>query len=287
VKSPSAVSLSARKRNSSSFHLALARALALFFGGFSLLNLAGEWRLPGFDATLWWLDLRTLPLALARLLLASVAIFLIGFGVRPVMRTWRRRVTRAAAGLALFVALVNVAGFYRLLWQGDIQTGMPVPFSLFVAVAFVLILRSTLARPAALDSGCGWLRVSAGLAGCLVIFPLAQVICFGKTDYRRPADVVVVFGARVFADGTLSDALADRVRIGCQLYLDGYAEKISSPAVWATARFMRRRRCGAWPWRSGCLRTPLCSTAPDSTRRLRCETPQPCSHSRARDAFSP
>lgn len=38
--------------------LAFSRALALFLGGFSLLNLAGELRFPGFDANHWWIDFR-------------------------------------------------------------------------------------------------------------------------------------------------------------------------------------------------------------------------------------
>lgn len=62
--------------------------------------------------------------------------------------------------------------------------------------------------------------------GCAVIFPLAQMICFGKTEYQRPADVAVVFGARVYADGRPSDALADRVRTGCYLYRDGLINKL-------------------------------------------------------------
>ena len=49
------------------------------------------------------------------------------------------------------------------------------------------------------------------------------MFCFGKTDYRRRADAIVVFGARVYEDGRLSDALADRVRTGCKLYQDGLA----------------------------------------------------------------
>lgn len=40
---------------------AAARALALCLGCFSLLNLIGNFRLPGFDANLWWIDLRALP----------------------------------------------------------------------------------------------------------------------------------------------------------------------------------------------------------------------------------
>jgi len=52
------------------------------------------------------------------------------------------------------------------------------------------------------------------------------MFCFGKTDYRRPADVVVVLGARVYADGHPSDALADRVRTACQLYRSGLVKKL-------------------------------------------------------------
>ncbi|MBI3919782.1 MAG: YdcF family protein [Armatimonadetes bacterium] len=61
---------------------------------------------------------------------------------------------------------------------------------------------------------------------CMVGFPLAQIYCFGKTDYRRPADAVVVFGARAFKNGHCSRALRDRVRTGCQLYLDGLAHTL-------------------------------------------------------------
>ena len=35
---------------------ALPRGLAMFLGGFTLLNLLGEFRLAGFDANLWWIE---------------------------------------------------------------------------------------------------------------------------------------------------------------------------------------------------------------------------------------
>jgi len=57
---------------------------------------------------------------------------------------------------------------------------------------------------------------------CAVIFPVAQMICFGLTDYRRPADAIVVFGAGISPDGTPSLALCDRVRTGCLLYKQGW-----------------------------------------------------------------
>ena len=62
------------------------------------------------------------------------------------------------------------------------------------------------------------------LAVCAVAFPLAQMYCYGNTDYRREADVVVVFGCRVYKDGTPSDALKERVQTACRLYLEGYVE---------------------------------------------------------------
>ena len=38
--------------------------------------------------------------------------------------------------------------------------------------------------------------------------------------------MIVVFGARAYADGSCSDALADRVRTACQLYREGYAPRL-------------------------------------------------------------
>ena len=52
------------------------------------------------------------------------------------------------------------------------------------------------------------------------------MLCFGKTDYHRPADIAVVLGCRVYADGRPSDALKDRVRTACQLYRDGLARRL-------------------------------------------------------------
>src|SRR5206468_3041201 len=63
----------------------------------------------------------------------------------------------------------------------------------------------------------------ATFIGCLLVFPLAQIIFFGHTDYRRRADAIVVFGARAYASGKPSPLLADRVRTACELYHEGYA----------------------------------------------------------------
>src|SRR5687767_693921 len=56
--------------------------------------------------------------------------------------------------------------------------------------------------------------------------PLAQIIFFGHTDYRRRADAIVVFGARAYADGRPSDALADRTLTAVELYRKGLAARL-------------------------------------------------------------
>ena len=66
-------------------------------------------------------------------------------------------------------------------------------------------------------------------ASCVMsglLFPIAQMACFGMTDYRRNADVIVVFGAKVHEDGHLSSILEERVRTGCELYHQGLAHQI-------------------------------------------------------------
>jgi len=202
------------------------RALALFFGGFSLLNLLGSFRLRGFDANLWWIDLRVFPEFPATLFLLLASLCLISFAIRPPQSRWRRGLTAAIVGAVMIATLWNVVEFYYLLAHGRLRPWLPVPFSLLVFAALGWILRVNL-RPAPPVLATRMpLRVLAAFGVCLVSFPLAQIICFGNTDYRRPADVAVVFGARAYADGRPSDALADRVRTACQLYRDGLVKKL-------------------------------------------------------------
>jgi uncharacterized SAM-binding protein YcdF (DUF218 family) len=52
------------------------------------------------------------------------------------------------------------------------------------------------------------------------------MLTFGPTRYDRPAECAVVFGARVWNDGTPSDALADRVDESVRLYHAGRVRKL-------------------------------------------------------------
>lgn len=201
-----------------------ARGLATFAGGFGLLNVLGELRHPGFDANLWWIDLRPMPVWGTRGFLAFASVLLLAYGIRPRCGRLRRVVTIFVTLGLLAFTVSNSVRFFVLTANGDIAAGFPVPFSLFVAAALAAVL-ATMLRPGCRDiggrSGAEWAAIGSGVAMCLIGFPVAQMFCFGLTDYRRPADAAVVFGARVYADGRPSLAVADRVRTGCTLYRQG------------------------------------------------------------------
>jgi vancomycin permeability regulator SanA len=202
-----------------------ARGIALFLGGFALLNVLGGFRSAGFDANLWWIDLRWLPAALGHGFLLLSALCLVAFAVRPAGSGWRRSLSLfCTAGLGL-LSLVNVVQFYVLLARGAIKAGLPVPLALLVCVAAAGVFAG-MRQAVAPASWKGLPSVVAVCLACMVAFPLAQMFCFGKTDYRRAADVAVVLGARVYADGWPSDALADRVRTACALYRQGLVPKL-------------------------------------------------------------
>ncbi len=201
------------------------RGVALFLGVFTLLNILGELRYPGFDANIWWIDFRFVDEWFGRSVLALAAVFMLAFVAKPQLSGWRRTATLVLTIILYLVCIYNVVVFYVLLAKGRI-TGIWIPFSLFVSMSMEVVgIAVVVKRPPG-----GWRRerliTLVVLLFCGVGFAVAQMFCFGKTDYRRQADVIVVFGARVYADGRLSDALADRVRTGCDLSLEGLADRI-------------------------------------------------------------
>ncbi|HEY5915020.1 MAG TPA: YdcF family protein [Verrucomicrobiae bacterium] len=207
-------------------HGVAARGLALFLGCFTLLNLAACLRPPGFDANLWWIDLRGLPLSCAHAGLLILAVLLVCFALRPPRPGLRRLLTLLFVAALCLVALVNSAQFFVLLARGNIRAAIPVPLSFLFAAGLLLILYAAARTPARAQNRHQAFSVALIAAVCAVLFPLLQMFCFGKTDYRRPADAAIVLGARAYADGRPSDALADRVRTACELYRAGLARKL-------------------------------------------------------------
>ena len=206
---------------------AAARGLALLLGAFCLLNVLGELRNPGFHANLWWIDLRFANRAVNKSLMVAAGVGLILFAARPrfaPLRGW---------GLGLILALLISAAafnwwtFHRLVTAHVVQSRAIVPLSAVVVciLAFILwglVFRSRSVASKLLDRAA----MISTVALAALLFPLAQMYCFGMTDYRRPADFILVFGCHVNADGRLSMALADRVTAGVELYHAGFADRL-------------------------------------------------------------
>jgi uncharacterized SAM-binding protein YcdF (DUF218 family) len=157
---------------------------------------------------------------------------------------WGRIAALAVVAATAALCVYDSISFYRLLAAGAIRSSMPLPMSLVLAVLLIAWAMLTLRRhglrrpsPAGAD-GAAVTRhpairrvgLAAGLAACYCIVGLGLILCeiltFGATDYRRPADAIVVFGAGVYSDGTPSQALYDRTRTGCLLYQQGLAKSL-------------------------------------------------------------
>ena len=205
--------------------LASSRAFSLFLGGFTLLNLLAEWRSPGLDLNLWWVDLRPLPGWVAGPLLVVAGVCLVGYGVGKGGRRFGAVASVTTAGLLLGAGL-NARQYYQLRDSGALYSASAVPFSLLLVGAFTLVWVAMVVAWGEELPRPGKALVAIVFLLALVGFPVAQVCCFGTTDYRRPADVMVVFGAKAYANNTCSAALADRVRTGCALYRQGLAPRI-------------------------------------------------------------
>ncbi len=173
----------------------IRRAIALCLGAYTLLSL------PGHE-NLWWIDTRPLP----QWLLAIPGVVLCVHGA---LGRWRKAFTFTAACL-MVVAIVNVLHFYALYAQ-RLDAGVPVPFSAVVLALLVLMLAAPETRRPRLAAIAVAIALAAGL-------PLCQVFFYGYTRHARRADVIVVFGARCYADGTPSQSLVDRVRTATRLY---------------------------------------------------------------------
>jgi vancomycin permeability regulator SanA len=199
------------------------RGLALFLGTFTLIALVGELRGRTTDVNLWWVDIRDLPGMLRMMMLATFAVLLLVWAVRDAPGRRLRQATAAACAVFALLAVRDGVRFLSVVTGGLVHPSFPVPFSLFVTVALGCVAIAVIRVPAPnAPRGLSSLLLVGGAAlGWGLLFPLAQMFFFGATDYRRPADAAVIFGARVYASGRPSPLLADRIRTGVELYRAG------------------------------------------------------------------
>lgn len=204
----------------------ITRGFAAFIGFFTLLNLIGDQIAPGFDSNIWWIDWRPVPTPVAQVGLLVAGALLIAYSLFPPGRGWRCALTVATAGMLSCIAFVNAATFYVLLGSGRIYSTAMIPLSLLIGAVLASVAWHAGRSPVGSSRRQKPIVAIAAFVACLVLFPLAQTWFFGRTDYRRSADAIIVFGARAYADGTPSAVLADRMRTACGLYHQGLARRL-------------------------------------------------------------
>jgi vancomycin permeability regulator SanA len=179
------------------------------------------------DGNWMWIGVADPPTVAGRLFLAAFAV---GVCAYPRLGPTGRATARALAVAAVACCLRDVTAYYRLLGHGRIHSSLPVPLGLPIAAALALWAwrpePPPTTQPGSYSASKRWLCPAIGGVLCALLGLLAQIQCFGATDYRRPADAIVVFGARVYRDGRPSLALHDRVKTACRLYREGYAKRL-------------------------------------------------------------
>jgi vancomycin permeability regulator SanA len=199
------------------------RGGALFVALFLVIGIVGEVRGRTLDPSLWLLDLHDVP-APARLLGLGLAAGILGtWALAPKASPARRRATAMACAVMAVLAFRDVLTFISVVGDGRAAPYVPVPLSAIIAAGLVVLGAAVVSgRPATPSSPrIAAVGLGAAVVAWAIVFPIAQMLFFGTTDYRRPADAAVVFGARVYASGVPSPLLQDRIDTAVQLYRSG------------------------------------------------------------------
>ena len=196
-------------------------------GVFGLINVAGELIRGPFDVLRTFVGVPEFAYPYALPLEAVVAGALVLQRLKPLESDLVRRACAALLALVAIFSFIDVVTFYRVVLAGKVHTSWPIPSSIVVCAFFAALAHDVYLghtpemwphkRPVRL------LLTSVVVAATL---PLLLMFTFGPTNYAREADCAVVFGARVWDDGTPSMALSDRVDEGIRLYQKGLVKKL-------------------------------------------------------------
>lgn len=204
----------------------IARGTAFFFGCFSLINTLvsqfGSSRLED----IWWIDLSFLPAPVVTLLSICLAFLLVAFALKPHMRNARKYATTGISAIFACIALLNALSYYHGLALGEFTTQAPFPFSLVMFVVFAGIALAVFFMHAYQSKIGEYIVALLIVLLWLVLFPLAQIELFGRTNYESKSEMAVVFGARVYPNGTVSATVRDRMDTALDLYKRGIVKKI-------------------------------------------------------------
>jgi vancomycin permeability regulator SanA len=204
--------------------IALATRGGVLLGALVILaGVVGEVRGRATDLSLWLVDVRDITAVVALPLLVGLAVPLLVWALAARPGPVQRGVAAIAATALALLCLRDVARYASAVAAGGVRPAAPIPLSLILAI-LLGVTAVAIVRGRGLADLPPWrIRLGVGLAFAVAaaIFPVAQIAFFGTTDYRRPAEAAVVLGARVYASGTPSPLLADRIATGVELYRSG------------------------------------------------------------------
>ena len=185
----------------------------------------------GLDPTWLWLsrDVARSPLHWPLLALFAVAVLV------PVHRLAKEEVARkldlASRGVVLIVGALSLRAAIGcwFAWAEGLHSMFPVPVSAIIALVLGAHAVGAPLPSTETASTPTWRVRALGAAGTAIAgvgLVGAQIGAVAFTDHRRPADAIVVLGARVYDSGRPSEALAQRMATACELYAAGYADKL-------------------------------------------------------------
>lgn len=220
--------------------LSFFRIGSLGFAGLALIDLWRLFQRPG--QSLADLFLRV-PYAgdWGPVCLAALAAVLVTSAHLRISNEKIRRLMLMSLGFFAIVSIANIVSFYLWINAGLITTKWPIPSSFLmlgylVAHGYFVLIRKKNENdapesvPWSTKTRLSGLKLAALHSGLFILFTGVSIAfhlhAFGLTDYRRPADAILVLGAKVYANGALSEALRERVETGVELYKQGLAPKI-------------------------------------------------------------
>lgn len=205
----------------------LLRPFGAAFGIFIILNLALALQKPILSVTRIWLpfQLEEPWLSLFAGVLGLALLVPHAMGRQP----WTRWLLGGIfLGFALLVGASTVM-YYESLYLHNFSSDFPVPLSAFLCLILVsefVRITSWQEREPRTPLPARVFFSTLLVCAAFLVITLVHVITFGHTDHRRTADAAVIFGAKIYSDGTPCAALVDRLETGIDLYEKGFIDAL-------------------------------------------------------------
>ncbi len=207
--------------------LSIPKSVAFFLGLLTLLNLFGSHGTTQLSASFWWIDLRLWSPQMARGLMGVAAVIFLLFAAITNLPRYLRTVAMIIVITLLLVSVKNSYSFYQQLNNGEIYSTAFFPVSLYAALLLLFVLVGLLVESGVQKNrGIAFLLGAITFVLCVVGFPLAQIYCEGKTDYRRATDVAVVFQNQTKGDRNPARTLEEQMQTACELYKTELVSKL-------------------------------------------------------------